>query len=206
MALIALLGVGAYLIGSTPTAYIVVRRLKNLDIRNLGSKNVGALNTFHQAGIRGAMVVLGADAAKGILAVLVPRWLGAPEWAVYITTIAVVAGHNWPVFLKFRGGKGAATILGISLVIVPWLTLVALAPTVLLVALTRNVIIGVGTGLVVVNALAIAGNLSVGLTALCLALSLLVTGTYVVAAWGQISTAIKTRRFKGLFYGTNFNP
>jgi len=206
LALLALLSVGAYLIGSIPTAYIVVRRLRKLDIRDLGSKNVGALNTFHQVGIWGAILVLLVDTVKGILAVLVPRWLGAPEWAIYITTFVVVAGHNWPVFLKFRGGKGAATILGISLVIVPWLTLIALVPTVLLIALTRNVIIGVGTGFIVVNALAIAGNLGVGLTTLCLSLSLLVLATYVVATWGQISAAIKTRQFRGIFYGTNFNP
>lgn len=205
-AVIALLSVGAYLAGSIPTAYIVVHRLRNLDIRSLGSRNVGALNTFHQVGIWGAIPVLAVDAAKGVLAVLVPQWLGAPEWAVYFTTISVVAGHNWPVFLKFKGGKGAATILGISLVIVPWLTLIALGPTVLLVALTRNVIIGVGAGLILVNALAIVNNLGVGPTALCLTLSVLVTATYVVGAWGQISAAVKTRRFRGLFYGTNFNP
>jgi glycerol-3-phosphate acyltransferase PlsY len=192
--------------GSIPTAYIVVRRLRKLDIRSLGSKNVGALNTFHQVGLGPAILVLAVDAAKGVLAVLVPRWLGAPEGAVYCTTIAVVAGHNWPVFLKFRGGKGVATILGIALVIIPNLTLMALVPTVLLVALTRNVIIGVGAGLIVVNALAISGDLGLGLATLCLSLSLLVMATYVVATRGQIGAAIKTRRFKGLFYGSNFNP
>lgn len=206
LAVVALLSVGAYLAGSIPTAYLVVHRLKNLDIRSLGSRNVGALNTFHQVGLGGAILVLAVDAAKGVLAVLTPQWLGAPEWAVYVTTVAVVAGHNWPVFLRFRGGKGVATILGISLVIVPALTMIALVATLLLIVLTRNVIIGVGSGLIVVNALAIATNLSVGQTTLCISLSVLVTATYVIGTWGQISDAIKTRRFRGLFYGTNFNP
>ena len=205
-AVITLLSLGAYLIGSIPTAYIVVHRLKNLDIRSMGSRNVGTLNTFHQVGSWGAILVLTVDTTKGVLAVLVPQWMGAPEWAVYVTTIAVVAGHNWPVFLRFRGGKGAATILGISLVIVPWLTLIALVPTLLLVALTRNVVIGVGAGLILVNALAIYSNLSVGLATLCVSLSVLVTATYVVGAWDKIIAAFKTRRFRGLFYGTNFNP
>ena len=203
---ITLLSLGAYLIGSIPTAYIIVHRLKNLDVRSVGSGNVGAVNTFHQVGFWGAILVLTVDTTKGVLAVLVPQWMGAPEWAVYFTTIAVIAGHNWPVFLGFRGGKGAATILGISLVIVPWLTLIALVPTLLLVALTRNVVIGVGTGLILVNALAINSNLSMELATLCMSLSVLVTATYVFGTWDKIIDAFKTRRFRGLFYGTNFNP
>jgi len=205
-AVITLICLGAYLTGSIPTAYIIVDQLKNLDIRTVGSGNVGTLNTFHQVGFWGAILVLTLDMTKGVLAVLVPRWMGAPEWAVYVTPIGVVAGHNWPVFLKFRGGKGAATILGTSLVIIPWLTLIALVPTLLLVALTRNVIIGVGAGLILLNASAIYSDLSLELATLCISLSVLVTATYVVGAWNQIIDAFKTRRFRGLFYGTNFNP
>jgi glycerol-3-phosphate acyltransferase PlsY len=203
---ILLLAIGAYLMGSIPTAYIVVRWIRGLDIRLMGSKNVGTLNAFHQVGIMGAVLVLAVDAAKGALAVLAPGWLGAPGWSVYTTAILVVVGHNWPVFLRFRGGKGVASALGISLVLVPQLTLIALAPTILLVALTRNMIIGVGVGIIVVNALAVATHQGVGQVALLLSLTLLVVGAYVMATWGQIGTAIKTRRFRGIFYGTNFNP
>jgi acyl phosphate:glycerol-3-phosphate acyltransferase len=201
-----LLGLTAYLIGSIPTAYIVVYWLKGVDIRQVGSKNVGALNTFHQVGIWGALVVLIVDAAKGTLAVLVPGWVDAPGWMAYLTTILVVIGHNWPIFLGFRGGKGVGTIFGISLVIVPQLTIIALGPTILLALLTRNMVIAVGTGFIVVNALAVATRQGPGLIALCLALTLLAVGAYIIGARGQISTAIKTRRFGGLFYGTNFNP
>jgi glycerol-3-phosphate acyltransferase PlsY len=172
----------------------------------VGSKNVGTLNTYHQVGVAGAVLVLAVDAAKGALAVLVPGWVGVPAWTVYITAILVVAGHNWSVFLRFRGGKGVASVLGISLVMVPQLTLIALAPTILLVALTRNMIIGVGAGFVTVNVLAVATNQGAGQIALCLFLTFLVMGTYVVTTWGQISTAVRTRQFRGLFYGTNFNP
>jgi glycerol-3-phosphate acyltransferase PlsY len=202
----ALLIICAYLMGSIPTAYIVVRWLRGLDIRLMGSKNVGTLNAYHQAGIIGAALVLTVDTAKGALAVLAPGWLGAPDWSVYITTILVVVGHNWSVFLRFRGGKGVASALGISLVIVPQLTLIALALTILLVALTRNMIIGVGAGFMTVNALAIATHQDAGQVGLCLLLTFLVVGTYVVTTWGQIGTAIKTRQFRGLFYGRNFNP
>ncbi len=137
---------------------------------------------------------------------LVPGWLGLPEWPIYLTTVLVVGGHNWPVFLGFRGGKGVATLLGVSIAIVPLLTLIALIPTAVLTALTRNIIIGVGVGLIVVNILAFTTSQSTGQAALCLLLSILVVGTYIVGNRGQIVTAIKTRQFRGLLYGANFNP
>ena len=96
---------GAYLLGSVPTAYIMVRLVTGNDIRCLGSRNVGTLNTYHQLGTWDAMPVLLVDAGKGALAVLVPAWLGAPHWTVFFTTALVVGGHNWPVFLNFQGGK-----------------------------------------------------------------------------------------------------
>ena len=108
--------------GSVPTAYIVVRAVKGEDIRDVGSHNVGALNAYRRVGLWAGLTVLLVDAAKGVLAVTAPRLLGIDDWALFITTPLVVAGHNWPVFLNFRGGKGAAAIFGISLVIVPWLT------------------------------------------------------------------------------------
>ncbi len=203
---VALLCVGSYLMGSIPTGYLVVRWFSQQDIRDLGSGNVGTLNTLQNVGVPRAVVVLAVDTAKGILAVLVPRWLGLPEWPVYLTTVLVVAGHNWPVFLGFRGGKGVATLLGVSMAIVPLLTLIALVPTAVLTALTRNIIIGVGVGLIVVNALAFTTSQSIGQAALCLFLSVLVVGTHVVSTWGQIVNAVKTRQFRGVFYGTNFNP
>ena len=200
---VSLLCIGSYLMGSIPTGYLVVRWFKQKDIRDLGSGNVGTLNTLQSVGAPWAVAVLAVDTAKGALAVLVPRWLGLPEWPLYLTTVLVVAGHNWPVFLGFRGGKGVATLLGVSMAIVPLLTLIALVPTAVLTALTRNIIIGVGVGLIVVNVLAFTTSQSIGQAALCLFLSVLVVGTYVVGTWGQIVNAVKTRQFRGLFYGTN---
>ena len=203
---VALLCVGSYLMGSIPTAYLVVRRSQQQDIRDLGSGNVGALNTLQQVGVPRGVLVLAVDTAKGALAVLVPQWLGLPEWSVYPTTVLVVAGHNWPVFLKFRGGKGVATLLGVSMVIVPLLTLIALIPTAVLTALTRNIVVGVGVGLIVVNVLVFTASQGIGQAVLCLLLSILVVGAYIVGTWRQIVNAIKTRQFRGLLYGTNFNP
>ena len=200
------LSMGAYLLGSVPTAYLVVKFLRGEDIRELGSKNVGALNTYHQVGILGSLFVLVVDTLKGALAVLIPQWLGAPEWTVFLTATWVVLGHNWPVALRFRGGKGVATILGISLVVLPYLTLIAFLPTLIVTALTRNVVTGVGVGFLVFNGLALATAQDTAQVALCLFLTLLATVTYVAATWGQITTAIKNRTLRGVLYGRNWNP
>ena len=116
---VALLGVAAYLIGSIPPSYFLVHYIKRVDIREVGSRNVGTLNTFHQLGPWWSLAVLLFDAGKGAVAVLLPGWVGLPDWAVYITGFLVVVGHNWPVLLKFRGGKGAATLIGVFLAFVP---------------------------------------------------------------------------------------
>ena len=123
------MALGAYLLGSVPAAYLLVRIAKGVDIRTVGSGNVGALNTYRQVGIWGGVLVLVVDTAKGVLAVAVPRLIGADDWTIFLTTPLIVAGHNWPVFLNFRGGKGAASIFGVSLVLVPGLTLITVVPT-----------------------------------------------------------------------------
>ena len=136
-----LLGLGTYLMGSIPTAFILVYLVKGVDIRRVGTGNAGALNTFQQVGPWGGLLVLAADAGKGSLAVLSPEWAGAPNWTLFLTAALVVAGHNWPVFLSFQGGKGAAAIFGISLAAVPVLTIITVGPAVLIIALLRNVVL-----------------------------------------------------------------
>ena len=193
------LGLGAYLMGSIPFAYLLVHGLKGEDIRALGTRNVGALNTYFQVGLLGALSLLLADTAKGVLAVFVPAWLGAPAWTVYLTTLLVVVGHNWPVFLKFRGGKGAASILGVSLALVPELTLLAVGPAVLLMILTRNVVIGAAAGFILLNSLLVITGQSADQIALCVLLTLIVTLTYVVSIWPRVAGSIRSRRWKELF-------
>ena len=204
--LATVLAMAVYLMGSFPAAYLLVRALKGSDIRQEGSGNVGALNAFHQVGVWGAVLVLLVDAAKGAVAVLLPGWVEAPSWSIYLTAVSVVIGHNWPVFLRFRGGKGAATILGISLVILPQLTLIALGPTLLVTLLTRNVVTGVGVGFIVLNALTVVTGQEAGQVALCLFLSTLVGVTYVFAIREKIATAIQTHQLRRLFFGPNWNP
>jgi len=112
---LALSAVLAYLIGSIPVAYIFGRLLKGIDIREHGSGNMGATNAFRVLGKGPGTVVLILDIIKGIIPVtLLANAFGQGEaLSLVIISLAAVAGHNWTVFLGFKGGKGMATSLGV---------------------------------------------------------------------------------------------
>ena len=196
---VILLVLGVYVLGSIPTAYILVRLAKGEDIRESGSGNVGALNAYHQLGAWAGLTVLLVDTAKGVLAVALPRLMGVDDWALFITTPVVVAGHNWPVFLGFRGGKGAAAIFGISLVIVPWLTVITAGPSLLVMLALRNVVLGAAFGFILLNTLLWVTGQGAQQVGLCLLLTALVTGTYVVNVREHIITSIRARQWRELF-------
>jgi glycerol-3-phosphate acyltransferase PlsY len=105
----------AYLIGSLPVAYIFGRVLKNIDIREHGSGNMGATNAFRVLGKGPGSVVLILDIIKGIIPVtLLANAFGLRDpWSLVIIAVAAVVGHNWTIFLGFKGGKGMATSLGV---------------------------------------------------------------------------------------------
>jgi len=105
----------SYLIGSIPTAYIFGKMLKGIDIRQHGSGNVGATNVFRVLGKKPGIAVLLLDIFKGVIAVvLVSDLLGLTEVIHRVLlAVMVVCGHNWTIFLKFKGGKGIATSLGV---------------------------------------------------------------------------------------------
>ena len=193
------LAISAYVLGSVPTGYILVRLVKGEDIREVGSRNVGAVNTYQRAGAWAGLTALLLDTAKGVLAVVAPRLVGVDDWALFITTPLVVAGHNWPVFLGFRGGKGAAAIFGISLVIVPWLTVITAGPSILVMLLLRNVVLGAAVGFVMLNVLLWATGQGAQQVILCLLLTVLVTGTYLVNEREHIVSSIKKRQWRALF-------
>ena len=210
--IVALLGLAAYLIGSIPPAYYLVRLVKGVDLREVGSKNVGTLNTYHHVGVWGAGLVLFLDVGKGALAALLPGWIGAPDWAVYVTGLLVVVGHNWTFLLGFRGGKGAATIIGVCLAFLTWPTLIALVPGVLAVLLSRNAIVGLAVGYVIFNVLVIAA-VAFGLDVLidepglrhvgfAILLSALVSVSYAISIRSQLIRAIRNRSIKEVFYGS----
>ena len=125
--LVVILG---YLIGSFPTAYIAGRLLKSRDIRRLGDANMGAANAFHQFGAKVGITVGVIDAAKGALAIFIAQLANVSQLAVLFTGIAVVVGHNWPVFIGFRGGRGEATTIGVLLAVLMIPMLIIAAPAI----------------------------------------------------------------------------
>lgn len=110
----------AYLIGSFPSAYIAGRFRRGIDIREVGSRNVGAMNVFYKVGFVTGLLVLAVDVGKGAAAVALARWLGVPMIAELFAGVAAVVGHGFPVWLKFRGGRGGATCIGILIFLMPW--------------------------------------------------------------------------------------
>jgi acyl phosphate:glycerol-3-phosphate acyltransferase len=112
--------VAAYLIGSFPSAYIVGKLGKGLDIRQVGSRNMGAMNAFYKVGFWWGMLVLLLDIGKGALAVGVAIWLETHLYVQMGAGAAAVIGHNLPIFLSFKGGKGGASCIGILMVFMPW--------------------------------------------------------------------------------------
>ena len=108
-----------YLLGSIPWAFTIAKLRKGIDIRDVDVGNVGAGATFRQVGVWEGIFVIFADAGKGAGAVFVAQLLGAPELWVFGAGFAAVLGHNYPLFIGFKGGQGAATIIGVFLVLAP---------------------------------------------------------------------------------------
>ena len=118
--LIVIAMVGAYLMGSFPSAFIMGRLRKGVDIRQVGSRNMGAMNVFYTVGFVEGALVLALDVAKGAAAVALARYLGLPEVVQLLAGLAAILGHIFPVFLKFRGGKGGAVCIGVLSFLMPW--------------------------------------------------------------------------------------
>jgi glycerol-3-phosphate acyltransferase PlsY len=120
-----------YFLGSVPTAYIAGRIFKGVDIRQIGDGNMGAANAYRQLGPRVGFMVGIVDAAKGALAVLIALAVDAPQAIVLLSGAAAVFGHNWPIFLGFRGGRGESTTIGVLLAVLTVPMLIVAAPAVL---------------------------------------------------------------------------
>jgi glycerol-3-phosphate acyltransferase PlsY len=110
----------AYLIGSLPSAFIVAKLRRGMDIRQVGSRNMGAMNVFYKVGFWWGMLVLALDVGKGALGVAVAKWLGTDLYVQMAAGVAVIIGHNLPIFLKFKGGKGGASCIGVLAVMLPF--------------------------------------------------------------------------------------
>jgi len=135
-----------YILGSIPSAYLVGRLRKGIDIRQVGSRNMGALNVYYEIGVAEAALVTLADLGKGVGAILLARWLlGIPDPLAAsfgpvtgAAGVAAVLGHVFPVFLKFRGGKGGATAIGTLIFLMPWAVPFLFVVFAVAVVITRN--------------------------------------------------------------------
>jgi glycerol-3-phosphate acyltransferase PlsY len=132
------LTLAGYLLGSIPTGYLL-GSLAGVDVRKEGSGNVGATNVARVLGVGRGLLTLAIDVAKGWLAVFLARQLDVSLIWVLLAGVAAFLGHLYPVFLRFRGGKGVATALGIFLYLAPLATLVLVGIFALTVAASRIV-------------------------------------------------------------------
>ena len=132
----------AYLIGSIPFGYLIVRMKEGGDIRRTGSGGTGATNVSRRAGKAAGVLTLLLDASKGAAAVLIAQNLSSSDWVNAAAAIAVIVGHIFPVWLGFRGGKGVATGVGVFLVLAPVALLCAGVIFVSIVFFTRYVSLG----------------------------------------------------------------
>lgn len=138
----------AYLLGAVPFAYIAGRLKKGVDIRNMGGGNVGTTNALREIGTVTGLLVFAGDVLKGVLAILVAQWLGVSIIIVFIAGLAAVIGHNWSVFIKFGGGKGGATVIGIFLALAPVATAIAFGIMLIVAFLTSNLRLSMMAGFI----------------------------------------------------------
>ena len=160
---LALIALG-YLMGSIPVGWLVVKVYRNLDVRRLGSGNIGAANVYRAGGLGTFAVTAILDGIKGAIPVAVAVLLHRPSDPPFIPALvglAAVAGHNWPLFLRFRGGKGVATSGGVILVLAPVALVCSVAAWLFVIRLTRvaslSSLVAVGVGLLTVGLLAATG-------------------------------------------------
>jgi glycerol-3-phosphate acyltransferase PlsY len=132
----------SYFIGALPTGLILVRVLRGEDIRKHGSGNIGTVNVLRVAGPAVAAIVLLVDVLKGLVPVLLALGAALAPWAVVSCGLAAIAGHNWSVFLGFRGGKGIATSFGVLAGLSVPAALVAAVVWIVTVAITRFASLG----------------------------------------------------------------
>lgn len=131
-----------YLMGSIPFGLLIVKATKGVDVRQFGSGNIGTANVYRVAGITSGVVALLSDALKGFIPVYLATRLGVGSYVVVLTALAAIGGHNWSVFLKWQGGKGVATSLGVLFALSPVVAGLSFLVWAILVGLTRYSSVG----------------------------------------------------------------
>jgi glycerol-3-phosphate acyltransferase PlsY len=133
--------ISGYLLGSIPGAYIIAKLSKGVDIRKVDTGNVGAASTLRAIGVWQGIVAGLIDIAKGSAAIFIAQMMGVSILWILGAGFAAYLGHNYPVYLGFKGGQGVATMIGIFLVLTPFAALSSIAIIVLFMYLNRRVIL-----------------------------------------------------------------
>lgn len=145
----------SYLLGNFQTSYLLGKLFMKSDIRELGSGNAGTTNALRVYGVKAAIATLVLDAFKGFLAVFIGGYIlknlgiHVQSIGIYLAGLSVVIGHNWPVFLKFKGGKGIATTIGVAITISPISAVISMIIGILIIAKTKYVSLGTMSGIVI---------------------------------------------------------
>lgn len=137
----------SYLIGCINMAYLFSTKVKHTDIRKYGSGNAGATNVLRTFGIKSALLVFTGDALKAIISVGIAMYFNMPDYIISLCAFACVAGHNWPIFLDYRGGKGVSSTIGIFIILNPKLALIGIIIGLSVVAISKMVSLGSLTGI-----------------------------------------------------------
>lgn len=145
-----------YIMGNFASSYFVGKLLAKIDIREHGSGNAGAANTFRVLGATAGAIVFVCDVLKGILATAIGLWITGSRAGAMLAGGMAVIGHNWPVFFRFKGGKGIATSFGLIIVLFPKIALILFAAVVPLMLITRYVSLGSITAAVLLPVLLVA--------------------------------------------------
>lgn len=132
----------SYLVGSISFSIVIAKLFKGIDIRNHGSGNAGATNTLRVLGVGPAILVLALDLLKGMGSVILARAVSEQDWLPVVCGLAAIIGHNWPIWFRFKGGKGIATAIGVlsTLTFIP--ALIAGIIAILSIVFTRYVSLG----------------------------------------------------------------
>ncbi len=168
----------SYLIGGISSAFLVTRLVLGQDIRNLGDNNPGAANVFRNVSPKAGLTVGVFDILKGVLAVLLVRSVTDSITLELVAGVAVVAGHNWPIHLGFRGGRGAATSVGVLLITVPLVSIPVAAVSLIVLQFTKRATVALGVFLIAVPVLAFPVGYSYTMVSYVIAVPVLVGLTH----------------------------
>lgn len=197
---LVLLIAGGYLLGSVPVAYLIAKWSRGMDIRKYGSGNVGTTNLLRLTSRKTGIPVVIFDLGKGMLMVWAAQVLGLGIAGEAAVGLAVVTGHNWPLFLRFNGGRGILTVLGIAIILpllngfMPWEIIISLALTAAGAFIIHNLPLGVFVGVTALPLTSWAFDRPLSMTLAFLALFLIVVIRRLTAPRSPLAKSVSRRQ------------